>query len=664
MLSSRGLIKKRMASNRLNDSLENGVYPTNTPSAAPEDVDRKTKPTDGSVYLGLLTYGDFCLLQDKASGKNRALGVTKLQEAVDTVSSVTVLESNLGTLMDDACAAVSDSHIKVTLAGLQLLEPLIRRTGSSLTPYLPSLVEAVLAKMGTNKHVLKKAGMKVLVQLMHYSRPQEVTKEIANFGLKHKQSKVREESLNAITAALIRFPKSEFQLIPLAKEIMPTLSDAKPRVRQACMECAAKVASLCDERDFRHVVSLAAKNGRRTDEQHVVDTSMAILQALQCRIVRECPPLLKDDGLVKYGMPVIGVDIPLAEHGPDVDWIRDGGLSRSRTMPPNSLEGSGARKENKFRPFRSASKRLPWEQEDQVEEGSTADKTEGVGHPIASNNVSYMCIYSGIHHVMYNVYHVYIMCTLHAAGCFSLLQSCLLYVHCISLQEGGDINATYTLARSPPDSTPLTHQQPPSSKIFAKDDSNSPPTHRPPTGRKRLGLSYTGIETSARTTVPQSNPSPTGNGSTSLVRELHDMIPTKRGSLPPPIPPPGSSFGRRHSTLPNGVMTRDLPMRNGLHKNTGFGSASPQLSPIGSATTTSKAVHTLDSSLPQPQKGTTVEEFSVSWPRSRVGARSLGERTRRASEQITADPITAVGGGEGCGGLGVITECQRVYDLI
>ena len=401
MLPTRRISKKSMAVNSLNhsfnDSLEskdNGekLYPTRAASVAPEQFNGKTdfqafstpeEEPGSSVYLGILPYSDFCLLQDKENGKNRALGVEKLQAAIESAPSTTLLESNLASLVEDACTAVSDSHIKVSLAGLQLLEPLIRRTGSSLTPYLPSLVEAVLGKMSTNKHVLKKAGMKMLVQLMHYSRPHDVTKEVANFGLTHKHSKVREESLNIITAALIRFPKSEFRLIQLAEKIMPTLSDARPRVRQACMECAAKIATLCDQEDFRQVVSFAAQNGRRSDEKH----SMAILEALNCRIVRECPPRLRDDGLVEYAMPVIGVDVPLSEHGPDVDWIRHGEPSGGGNMP-NGLEGSTMKKESTRRPFRSA-KKLPWE----LEEAET-NKTMRPGNSTnAQMNVSLSYLY-------------------------------------------------------------------------------------------------------------------------------------------------------------------------------------------------------------------------------------------------------------------------------
>lgn len=398
MLPSRGISKKSMAVNRLNDPLDDSleskgeIYPPRAAPVAPEEYNKKTdfhafsaedKESDTPPYLDILPYRDFLLLQDKTSGKNRAIGVARLQEAIESVTSSSVLEINLATLVDDACVAVSDSHIKVSLAGLQLLEPLIKRTGSSLTPHLPSLVEAVLGKMSTNKCVLKKAGMKILLHLMSYSRPHDVSKEVASFGLAHKHSKVREESLNVITAALIKFPKSEFQVIQLAREIMPALSDIKPRVRQACMECAAKIASLCDERDFKQVVSFAAKNGHRSDELH----KMAILEALQCRIVRECPPRLKEDGLIEYGMPVVGVDIPVSDHGPDVDWIRDGILSKSG----NNLEGSISRKETKLRPYRSASKRLPWELEDA--ENSKTAKGRNLHVSSTQMNVSYfMCV--------------------------------------------------------------------------------------------------------------------------------------------------------------------------------------------------------------------------------------------------------------------------------
>lgn len=397
MLPTRGISKKSMAINRLsdplNDSLESTakgeMYPGAAP-VAPEEFNKNTdfqafsaedKEPETSPYLDMLPYRDFLLLQDKTSGKNRAIGVARLQEAIESVASSSVLEINLAALVDDACAAVSDSHIKVSLAGLQLLEPLIKRTGTSLTSHISPLVEAVLGKMSTNKYVLKKAGMKVLLHLMSYSRPHDVAKEVASFGLAHKHSKVREESLNVITAALIKFSKSEFRLIQLAKEIMPAMSDARPRVRQACMECAAKIATLCDERDFKQVVSFAAKNGHRSDDLH----KMAILNALECRIVRECPPRLKEDGLIEYGMPVIDVDIPLSEHGPDVEWIRDGLLSKSGNVP-NNLEGSTARKEAKLRPHRSASKKLPWELEDtensKIAKGNVPSTQMNVSHCI------------------------------------------------------------------------------------------------------------------------------------------------------------------------------------------------------------------------------------------------------------------------------------------
>ena len=377
MLPVRGISKKNMAVERLspplNDSLEIGKALVNGgPQFSPVGPEERREKVDfkafsgkdeelaggGSLCPDLLSYDDILLLQDKTNGKNRALGVEKLQAAAESVGSSTVLENNLPALVNEACSAVGDSHMKVCLAGLKLLDPLIKRTGSSLSPYISSLVEAVLVKMGRNKLLLKKTGMKILVDLMHYSRPQEVVTEITRFGLRHKQSKVREESLNVVTAALIRFPRSEFHLTQLARDIISLLSDGKPHVRQACIECMTKITSLCNsEEDMRQVMLCAAKNGHHTSHK------LPVLKALECRIIRECgPPRLREDGLVEYGMPVIGTDVPLSQHGPDVEWIRTGALSGEESSVSNGLgESSLASKEARLHPFRSASKKLPWE---------------------------------------------------------------------------------------------------------------------------------------------------------------------------------------------------------------------------------------------------------------------------------------------------------------
>ena len=383
MLPAQAISKKRMAVNSPNhsfdDSLESRgneeqLYPSSVASAQPEEMKSFSAPGSepGSSYLNLIPQSDLRLLQDKTNGKNRALGVEKLQAAIESAKSADILESNLAKLVEDACAAVTDSHIKVSLAGLQLLEPLIRRTGRGLTHHLPSIVEAILGKMNSNKYLLKKAGMKVLKHLMHYHCPHNVMTEVAKFGLKHKHSKVREESLNVITAALLLFPRSEFRLKQVAQEIMPTMMDSRPRVRQACMECAAQMASMCTSDDFKEVVSCAIKNG------HHAHVELAILSALEYRIVRESPPHLKEDGLIEYAMPVVGVDIPPSQHGPDVDWIRDATLPGGGNVSLGSSGGlldTTTRREGKHhRPFCSASKRLPWEREDAERSRTTKNR--------------------------------------------------------------------------------------------------------------------------------------------------------------------------------------------------------------------------------------------------------------------------------------------------
>ena len=627
--------KKNMAVDRLNhspnDSLEigrNGLRSRAAP-VYPEELGEKTDLSalgeelgSGSLCPDLLPRGDLLLLQDEANGKNRALGVERLQAAVESAESCAVLEDKLPALVAEACSAVSDSHIKVCLAGLQLLDPLVKRTGSSLAPHLPSLVEAVLVKMGRNKHVLKRTGMEVLVQLMHYSRPQDVLAEVSAFGLRHKQSKVREESLNVITAALLRFPRSEFRQTQLAREVVPLLADAKPNVRQACMECAAKIASLCDSKDdLRQMMSFAAKNGHHSPHH------LAALNALECRVVRECgPPRLRDDGLIEYAMLVIGVDIPLSQHGPDVDWIRNGALSGEEDVS-NGLESSSvARKEAKLRPFRSATKTLPWEMDDA--ERSKLSKESDMTNSHLSVSLSLL------HNNNFD---------------FSLSS-------CIVQDTTADLGTTFTLSKKPRNAASLLmHKRPPSSKqLFAKDGSGSPPSRRPPTGRRLLAP----LSDADKKRSPSH--SPNGSGTSVLVQDLRDMVPpTSRGggSLPPPIPPPGSKLSRRHQSLPSRVANRDLPLRG--HKPAHLANGSPQLSPIGSAAAGGSRQHqkTVDRSQPRsealqshavaPPPGP--GELSESWPRSRDRARDKGalatDTPGRQMELITADPLKMVGEG-------------------
>ena len=195
-------------------------------------------------------------------------------------------------------------------------------------------------------------------------------------------------------------------------------------------------------------------------------------------------------------------------------------------------------------------------------------------------------------------------------------------------------------------------QRPPSSKQLFSKEGSSPPTHRPPTGRRQL----TPIPDSEKRRSPPR--SPNGSRSTSpLLQDLRDMVPpaSRGGQLPPPIPPPGAKFSRRHQSLPNGVANRELPMR-GHHKATNLSNGSPRLSPINSpANSRRNQQQVLDET--QPGRGADVLppavpplELAESWPRSRVRARGKGAaaatpgRTGRPAELITADPLSAVGG--------------------
>lgn len=138
--------------------------------------------------------------------------------------------------------------------------------------------------------------------------------------------------------------------------------------------------------------------------------------------------------------------------------------------------------------------------------------------------------------------------------------------------------------------------------------------------------------------------------------------PTSHGG---PVPPllGGSRLDTRgrHQSLPNEVVSRELMTRNGLRKTTNFGKGSPRLSPIGGTTTppAEDALKQQDQHHQQQPQSQAMPpaavskggEFSESWPRSRVSLRGtdkkgLDSRPPAVMEQITADPLKAVGTGE------------------
>lgn len=307
-----------------------------------------------SLYLGLFPQRILADIRDQSSVETRKAAISSIHGTLRETKDKAILVESLQEIVSLVTPSLNDGNFKIVLTTLQLVDDLVSKTGSAILPFLPMLLSHYLDKVGTHKYMVKQTGMKVLLHLMTVLSPSPVINEIINFGSRHKQGKVREETLNIVIASLLTFPSSEFSLASLVEQVTPLLIDTKQTVRQACLEACAVLADRLG-REQIHILLTAVLSLQRimtntnTENLHV---------AFQSRLARKKLPHLNEDGLVNHvvnvsnGRAVPGGDRQLT--GADVDWILDG---KGNTLSANS------RSQSTSGPLKSAGKKLPWDNE-------------------------------------------------------------------------------------------------------------------------------------------------------------------------------------------------------------------------------------------------------------------------------------------------------------
>ena len=370
----------------LNDSLDTlEWHQAKVSTVSPEshrngDVDYSAFSHNGSedICFGLFPGYVVDLMNDKANWKNRTSGITKMQTIINELPDCSPLYPHLDLILQLATTTLSDSHFKVVQMGLELIACIVARVCDRIRSHLPSLIQSILVRVGSNKYVLKEVGMRVLKELMIAVRPRLVVNEIITFGLRHKTSRVREESLNVISAALLSFPKTEFDLISIVKDIAPSMGDNKSRVRQAALETVALLCSLVNESDLKQIIAMVAGIQRNNPARYCVHNGPSMMDAFHSRLARQGVPQLNAHGLVDHVVTVANTKPPFSKTGSDVSWITCAGgvkaqpnvdqmksteypepLSQPRQRRPSATNGITSIS----RPYRSAGKRLPWEVE-------------------------------------------------------------------------------------------------------------------------------------------------------------------------------------------------------------------------------------------------------------------------------------------------------------
>lgn len=175
---------------------------------------------------------------DKVEGLNQMLTIVREAPLGQMGIFCNHLDDFLATFLNKI---FEDTNFKVNLCGLELVQSLSNRLKMSAISYMRPIVAMLIKRLGDSRAVIREHTIKVVHSLLFSFQPQPVLDALLD--QKHNRNpKVREEVLNRVTAGLLTFPRSDFNLPKLCYETAPMLVDTKRMVRLAALECIAVVA--------------------------------------------------------------------------------------------------------------------------------------------------------------------------------------------------------------------------------------------------------------------------------------------------------------------------------------------------------------------------------------------------------------------------------------
>ncbi|XP_068195081.1 TOG array regulator of axonemal microtubules protein 1 isoform X2 [Antennarius striatus] len=303
-------------------------------------------------------------LLDLKNYQNRTNGVEELKSILSEVDMKSVPSRSIEEFINFLVRLLDDSNFKVLYGTLQVLNLLIQKLQAGVDKYFKQIVSVTLKVLGDTRTVTRNEYLNVFRQLMKTVEPQKVL-DLITGNLKHKNSRVREDVLTIILAAMLTHPRKEFNVPKLCFEVAPCLVDSKRKVRYATLELFAV---------FDYCLDMGKKQPlmKAVDMVELNEDAEGLMAAVQARRARHILPKLSSDGTVEYGLVVPKLGQWCSPHsGADLDWVMNGGRISSarshRTEPDcDPFHGCGSLTDDvpHQRRIVSAGKgknKLPWE---------------------------------------------------------------------------------------------------------------------------------------------------------------------------------------------------------------------------------------------------------------------------------------------------------------
>ncbi|KAM4723967.1 TOG array regulator of axonemal microtubules protein 1 isoform 2-T3 [Anableps anableps] len=273
---------------------------------------------------GLISQEIHDQLLDSKNYQNRTNGVEKLKCILSEVDIKSVPPGSMEEFINFLPRLLDDSNFKVLYGTLQVLNLLIQKLETGVDKFLKHIVFVALKALGDTRAVTRNEYLNVFQQLMKTIPPQQVL-DLVIGNLKHKNSRVREDVLNIIMAAMLTHPRKDFNIPKLCFEVAPYLADNKKKVRHAALELFAV---------FDHCLDTGKKQPlmKALDMVELNEDAEGLMAAVHARRARRILPKLTSEGIVEYGLvvpkPGQWSSVQCAS-GADLDWVINGGRTSS-----------------------------------------------------------------------------------------------------------------------------------------------------------------------------------------------------------------------------------------------------------------------------------------------------------------------------------------------
>ncbi|XP_010771461.1 protein FAM179B isoform X2 [Notothenia coriiceps] len=268
---------------------------------------------------GLISQELHELLLDLKNYQNRTNGVEELKQILSEVDIKSVPSGSILEFINFLPRLLDDSNFKVLYGTLQVLNLLIQKLDTGVDRYFKQIVLVALNTLGDTRTITRSEYMNVFRQLIRSVAPQQVL-DLVICNLKQNNSRVREDVLNIIMAAMLTHPRKDFNIPKLCFEVAPYLADNKRKVRHAALELFA-IFDYCLDTGKKQPLMKAV------DMVELNEDAEGLMAAVQARRARHVLPKLSSEGIVEYGLvvPKPGHRCTLQHgSGADLDWVMNG----------------------------------------------------------------------------------------------------------------------------------------------------------------------------------------------------------------------------------------------------------------------------------------------------------------------------------------------------